>query len=138
MWNELILNLMKAMMGEGGYYMFMRLFAEMPEGKRTITLPSKRTMLAHDKKYLVWIYGLQKEERERTDAEMSWGDVAKKVNRDLEEASISAEEARRIYKQIKLRNLAWIDLGYAELYQMVKEAKGYQRQELREEMEGTS
>lgn len=116
MWNELILTLMRYVMGEAAYEMFMEQFAEMPQSKRKITLPSKATLVAHEKKRLVWEWG----EKRKLDSKITWNIVAE------ESGCSNAEEAKKIYKKIAQRNRAWFEMGFAGSFDKVQEMRGYQ------------
>jgi hypothetical protein len=125
-WNEMILSLMKTVMGDRQYEEFMELFCDRSLKERTITLPSYATLEAQRKKDLVDKWGNLREERKKIylrdnskakkvppsylrSHELSWDDAAIKSDYS------SGDEARKQWHRQQAQIFEWFKMGYVEL-----------------------
>jgi len=113
--SDMMLFLLKVLVGADAYGIFVETFQSWSKEKRTIILPSEKTIQKNKKQQGVAEALLVKKNKAKSYEEMTWEEVAKKAE-TISWIKTSAEDARRISKKIEIENRAWREMNVGTLF----------------------
>ena len=120
--SELILTLLRYLLGEGCYHVFIGLFKDLPIKERTLILPSEKKAIAMEITHMIQMTGQVKNKMDGTESAIAWKDVAKEL--ELHGLKMHPDEIRKRYNKIVERNKGWItDKKYEWLWWKIQIAR---------------
>lgn len=124
--------IMRLLMGETSYNWFIDEFSTLPLKERTIILPSVNTAITMQKKEMILILGNRKQKRKNTESPITWADIAKEIEKELD-FKMTVDQIIKIYDGVSKQAKEWLELGYGVLFTEAQETKFYQTENLIED-----